>query len=1033
MSGDEEQRWRDAKSRARAFRALDRDEQDVLALLYYLIATEDAVGVDQVPLRAVRYRLGNPPRLRDSLARLLPGPEHDGTAQSTESGLTELNRARLADNTSDNGPFPDGFAGPPPVQGRIWRLWHALQARHGVPLEDTLPSDMVTEAAYGRFWSSGESVVDHALHTLTRKVDGALLPLGGTPLLSVPVRVIEGIHTDRTGTVNAVTWETDEERREVTDTPLSYTIKFHDRYEEAVLAPDLVEPLPEWDRAFTVIHVGEQLPDQWSACVLVAAPGDDSWQQQAVGLLRQGWRNTGRLVVLLPSPRDGALLQPGHVRWVETAAAWADAILTPEEPSTDAGPRLVERLPGRGDWLRADAARHGARLSLTSAPGTTVPGSVSWAHRHRVPVHTDLDAAVAQVLDRIGRGAERSGGARHMPLPVYLSPGFFGWLTQHVDERPVLAGAEVEWTEPGALTEDTVAWSAVRVRLRHRDHSITEHRLLSHPGRLSLVIHRRRDPWTESEVLLVPATTNGHGPHTALLDLPSFPIRHIDDGGAPVGLTDRAWALLAEEFGLYVTPHLLNTLPYRSDSPLVHTRHSVVAAQLTDEQFAALAARLQTAPVGELEIHRVVDLLAEPVCDWGTVGAITAAVNPRPLAQGQRSAPFRQRRERNTAWRQATRRAHQVVTTHLRVPFGSFDYLAVRDTIAMVLYCLHVVGKQPVTDVPWEKVPWYLRAGEDELIEQLSQNSLSAAGHDTSPDYYGQVVPGVDHVADRYRWLTRTWNPTAPLEPSDAVDDDRALSRPNGSSDRLRWGGLQRHAHVKLPDPAIELFLPEAFAAVAIEVSARRGDLSPRQRVRVAAGPYEGQHGYVHQPLWHYDDREKSVAADPVARYEVDLDDTAATVHLDAGCLAPGTDDVVWPRRTPGSFKEAPAPASDPQPEDERPAAHELEALLARCANPANMPDQLRDTIAAAVSHCQCDIDLQACSQPSRVTWRIVRHDVQLEAQAQVTIWTVEITKHANDPAPATYLALDEQGVGAILSRNTGLTHHSWASPHGNA
>src|SRR5690606_15358987 len=64
----------------------------------------------------------------------------------------------------------------------------------------------------------------------------------------------------------------------------------------------------------------------------------------------------------------------------------------------------------------------------------------------RVLIADDLPAAVSIALERIGDGADRHGGQREVPLLVWRTAVFRGWLSAQEGAGNELRGARVEWT-----------------------------------------------------------------------------------------------------------------------------------------------------------------------------------------------------------------------------------------------------------------------------------------------------------------------------------------------------------------------------------------------------------------------------------------------------------------------------------------------------------------------------------------------------------------------------------------------------------
>ena len=182
----------------------------------------------------------------------------------------------------------------------------------------------------------------------------------------------------------------------------------------------------------------------------------------------------------------------------------------------------------------------------------------------------------------------------------------------------------------------------MRARIRHADYHVTSELLLCHPMMTSVVAYRRREKWTDCEVVLVSCDNS----------LSNIPVRQAPKGLAlrlPTILTDfsdgsdqneRSRRTLHELLGLDgIDTDRLRTLGGRNDSSLAAANRNVTMLELTEDELASLRSQDDSATDSvagtPVVICRVADLLAEPVCDWATLGAITRAVLPTwPPASG---------------------------------------------------------------------------------------------------------------------------------------------------------------------------------------------------------------------------------------------------------------------------------------------------------------------------------------------------------------------------------------------------------------
>ncbi|MGW6021252.1 hypothetical protein [Streptomyces sp. NPDC055099] len=653
--------WEAARARSGQLRGLDGAQRDVLALIYALIAADDGTAIDAISHWAVRYRLLDTQQLHQDLSALLPGPLDQG-ATTIEGGIAELYRSRLDELVDDSGHYTGtpgleellksgldavvserhGFPGRAPLEGRIWRRWAALQAPHGIPFDDTLTSDEL--AAYDASGgdrahvASGKTVFEHSVQDLTQTLDRLLLPASGAPLLGTKVLVTGTGHRGRSGRLSSVTWTVHDSQHLCAEPPASFKVSFDDRRDAADLAPEDLEPQPEWDQFFAVVYAGQPMPLSWSASVLLAGaePGG-TWQQDAIAALKDGWKSaTGRLVVLIPHQPDGTPASDEKSAWLNDAYEWADEIVLNSTSSTG----VPSSLKSGGAVDVEDAC---ARLILQTI--TPDEPTRTWAAQNAVPLVRTPTEAAAAVLKRLDRGMNRGGGQRQVPLPVARNTGFLYWRDALRDADRTLDAAATQWA-PRDPDDEHAQWWALNAHIRHPDQHVTDELVVGRTNTLSLIICRRRQVWSDSEVVLL-RSPNSHdaqpkttAPTLFPLQLPTadWDIAFFRDEGKRT----QALQKLTSDLGLTIHEDQLRGMGSRPESNLLATQRSAVYLDLSEEELDGLKTRQgapgDTALLKAIEIHRVADLLSTRVpvlCDWATLGVITRAVVPtQPPASG---------------------------------------------------------------------------------------------------------------------------------------------------------------------------------------------------------------------------------------------------------------------------------------------------------------------------------------------------------------------------------------------------------------
>ncbi|MEU9700242.1 hypothetical protein [Streptomyces sp. NPDC047981] len=367
-------------------------------------------------------------------------------------------------------------------------------------------------------------------------------------------------------------------------------------------------------------------------------------------------------------------------------------------------------------------------------------------------------------------------------------------------------------------------------------------------------------------------------------------------------------------------------------------------------------------------------------------------------------------------WSEAVRRATDA--TAADQPGGMdeqcWDDVAMRGIVATVLYALHLRERRPVDAIGWPAVLWQLR--DDERVTELVTTVLPRAGHDLSRT----AAPG-DPVTECWRWLTRTWDPHAPVK-SAVLQPALSHGAHSGwvpDAPEPRWGGMSRGIARGLPDPALEVCTQWAAGVVQRQMITEQGHRA-LDRVKVTSGAFTGHRGYVRDVGWFFDDATETVHGP--AGYAVDLDDVEGTRDIDADQVE-ACADLRWPDRPEGTLKDGPPPGlNDPLP-PAKTCAEDLRELLDRASNPEVVPEELRRAVAAAHHHHHLELDWQASPTPQRCTWGVLHHWYQLTEHyaddQRADLYEVVVARHLRDAEPAHHLALSKDELPGLIARCT--------------
>lgn len=366
-------------------------------------------------------------------------------------------------------------------------------------------------------------------------------------------------------------------------------------------------------------------------------------------------------------------------------------------------------------------------------------------------------------------------------------------------------------------------------------------------------------------------------------------------------------------------------------------------------------------------------------------------------------------------WNDAVRRATDATAADR--PGGMdercWDDVAMRGIIATVLYALHLRERQPVDAIGWPAVLWQLR--DDERVAELVTAVLPRAGLDLART----AAPG-DPVTECWRWLTRTWDPHAPVK-SAFLQPALSPSSLDGwvpDAPEPRWGGMGRGIASGLPDPALEVCTHWAAGVVQRALITERRGHHAHDRVQVTSGAFAGHRGYVSNVGWYFDDASETV--DGPAGYVVDLDDVPGTEDIDADQVEGAR--ICDGRAVPKGLSRTALPrASTIRSLRPRPARR---TSVSSSAGPAT-PRSCRNSRAAAAAHRHhhLELDWQASPDPQRFTWRVLLHWYQLTEHyaddQRADLYEVVITRRLHDAEPAHHLALSESDLPGLIARCT--------------
>jgi 8-oxo-dGTP pyrophosphatase MutT (NUDIX family) len=383
-----------------------------------------------------------------------------------------------------------------------------------------------------------------------------------------------------------------------------------------------------------VVYAPEQPSAQFSKAIFLAGPSprdpaQPNWRPEALRALEDmGYDG----VVFVPLPRDGNWSHgyDAQVEWEAAHLNMADVVVF-WVPRSKELPALTTNVE-YGMYFDSGKAILGYPEGATHMRYLEDHG-----RKEGVPVYKTLVETLKAAVDRIGAGAERTGGERDVPLHIWRLPHFQGWLKAQKAAGNRLDGAKLLWSfRVGPTKGFTFAYALhVNVHITSEGRNKTNEFIISRPDIATIVAYRKRATLMDTDVVLIrefrsPARTSD-----------GF-IREVPGGSSwKPGEDPFATAAheLSEETGFNVEPTRLRKIGARQLCGTLSTHQAhVFACEVTPEELLALRKQQQDGTVfgvvedterTYVEVHRLGDLMdpASSAVDRSMLGMILTAIS----------------------------------------------------------------------------------------------------------------------------------------------------------------------------------------------------------------------------------------------------------------------------------------------------------------------------------------------------------------------------------------------------------------------
>jgi 8-oxo-dGTP pyrophosphatase MutT (NUDIX family) len=379
-----------------------------------------------------------------------------------------------------------------------------------------------------------------------------------------------------------------------------------------------------------VIYTGEEPPKTISGSIFLAGPSprgkqEGIWREDALDLLRKlGFEGT----VFNPEYREGKAPEgmdyDGQVDWEKDCLNLADVVVFWVPRDIEGGYLALTTNVEFGFWVRSGKALLGA------PPSADKTRYLEWLGKDNdVPVYDTLEFVLDKAVEIIGDGAQRTGGARHVPLFIWRTKMFQDWYKAQISAGNRLDDARVEWKF--ILKDKVFSWILwVNVWIGSEGRHKSNEFVFARTDIACVVLYLpNQDDLPDSQVVLVreyrsPARNADCFVH-------EVPGGSIDDDEPK----EAALREVEEETGIKLPADRAKLLGSRQLASTLSAHHAHVwAINLTvDEMEKAieLASNPRTYDENEgertyVEVLTVSEMLESDLVDWSNLGMIFAAL-----------------------------------------------------------------------------------------------------------------------------------------------------------------------------------------------------------------------------------------------------------------------------------------------------------------------------------------------------------------------------------------------------------------------
>lgn len=376
-----------------------------------------------------------------------------------------------------------------------------------------------------------------------------------------------------------------------------------------------------------LVYALEDLPETINKSIFLAGPtprSDDAepWRKDAIQILEdKGYDG----VVFIPEPKDGKWAEEyeDQVEWEEKCLNVADCIVFWVPRDLKTMPAFTTNVEF-GMWCNSGKIVFGAPPKAEKNRYL-----LHYAEKYNVPISESLTEALDDAMESLGKGSDRSGGERYVPLMIWNIDSFQSWYKAQTNAGNRLDGAKLLYAFRPGFKKFVFMWILkADIYIKSEDRHKTNEFVLARTDISSILLWKKAKTLEESELVIVKEfrtpSTSEDGFVRELVGGSSKKSEHPKHVAAEEILEETGFAVEPDRLIYHQARQLCATLSS-------HKSH-FYSVELTDDELKWFKSQEGVVHGVEedtertfIEVYSVQDILSNSNLDWTTLGQIFVA------------------------------------------------------------------------------------------------------------------------------------------------------------------------------------------------------------------------------------------------------------------------------------------------------------------------------------------------------------------------------------------------------------------------